>query len=69
MLTKDFVRAYVPKLETMNRRMADLVKKRVPRDQLEQQLKLDDIGWDHTVSTGTFMRSIGRYYDEVAAAN
>ena len=67
-LTKDFVRAYVPKLETMNKRMADLVKKRVPKDQLEKQLKLDDIGWNHTVSTGTFMRSIGQYYDEVAAA-
>ena len=64
-LTKDFVRAYVPKLETMNKRMADLVKKRVPKDQLEKQLKLDDIGWNHTVSTGTFMRSIGQYYDEV----
>ena len=67
-LTKDFVRAYVPKLETMNKRMADLVKKRVPKDQLEKQLKLDDLGWAHTVSTGTFMRSIGQYYDEVAAA-
>jgi cyclase len=66
-LTKDFVRAYVPKLETMNRRMADLVKRRVAKDQLEQQLQLDDIGWNHTVSTGTFMRSIGQYYDEVAA--
>jgi len=66
-LTKDFVRAYVPKLETMNRRMADLVKRRVAKDRLEQQLQLDDIGWNHTVSTGTFMRSIGQYYDEVAA--
>jgi cyclase len=67
-LTKEFVRAYVPKLETMNQRMADLVKRRVPKDQLEKQLKLDDIGWNHTVSTGTFMRSIGQYYDEIAAA-
>lgn len=44
------------------------MKRRVPKDQLEKQLKLDDIGWDHTVSTGTFVRSIGQYYDEVAAA-
>ena len=68
-LTKDFVRAYVPKLETMNTRMADLVKKRVPKDQLEKQLKLDDLGWHHTVSTGTFMRSIGQYYDESRRRN
>ena len=53
-LTKDDVRAYVPKFELMNKRMADLVKKHVPKDQLEKQLKLDDLGWAHTVSTGTF---------------
>ena len=67
-LTRDFVRDYVPKLETMNKRMADLVKKRVAKDQLEKALKLDDLGWAHTVSTGTFMGSIAQYYDEVAAA-
>ncbi len=66
-LTKEDVRAYVPKLETMNRRMAELVKMRVAKNQLEKQLKLDDLGWAHTVSTLTFMRSIGQYYDEVAA--
>jgi cyclase len=67
-LTKEDVRAYVPKFELMNKRMADLVKKHVPKDQLEKQLKLDDLEWAHTVSTGTFMHSIGQYYDEVARA-
>ena len=67
-LNRDFVRDYIPKMETMNKRMAELVKRHVPKDQLEKQLKLDDIGWAHTVSTGTFMSSIGQYYDEVAAA-
>jgi cyclase len=67
-LTKGDVRAYIPKFEMMNRRMADLVKKHVPRDQLEKQLRLDDLGWGHTVSTSTFMHSIGQYYDEVARA-
>jgi aminopeptidase N len=42
------------------------VKKRVAKDQLIAQLKLDDLGWAHTVSTTTFLRSIGQYYDEVA---
>jgi glyoxylase-like metal-dependent hydrolase (beta-lactamase superfamily II) len=65
-LTKDDVRAYIPKLETMNRRMTELVKKRVEKDQLTAQLKLDDLGWAHTVSTTTFLRSIGQYYDELA---
>jgi glyoxylase-like metal-dependent hydrolase (beta-lactamase superfamily II) len=67
-LTKDDVRAYIPKFEMMNRRMADLVKKHVPKNQLEKQLQLDDLGWGHTVSTSTFMHSIGQYYDEVAHA-
>ena len=67
-LTKADVRAYIPKFETMNKRMADLVKRRVPKDQLQQQLKLDDLGWARTVSTGTFRRSLAQYYDEMAAA-
>ncbi len=66
-LTRDDVRAYIPKLKTMNDRMRALVKKGVPTDQLAAQLKLDDLGWAHTVSTGTFMRSIARYRDEIAA--
>ena len=43
-------------------------ERRVPKDQLAKALKLDDLGWAHSVSTGTFMNSIGQYYDEVAAA-
>ncbi len=66
-LTKDDVRTYIPKLKTMNDRMRDLARRKVPDDQLAAQLKLDDIGWAHTVSTSTFMRSIVRYRDEVAA--
>jgi len=68
LLNRDFVRDYIPKMETMNTRMAELVKRRVAKDQLAKELKLDDIGWAHTVSTGTFMNSIGQYYDELAAA-
>jgi glyoxylase-like metal-dependent hydrolase (beta-lactamase superfamily II) len=67
-LTKEDVRAYIPKLKTMNDRMRELARRKVPDDQLAAQLKLDDIGWAHTVSTGTFMRSIVRYRDEVAAS-
>ena len=44
-LTKDDVRAYIPKLKTMNDRMRELARRKVPDDQLAAQLKLDDIGW------------------------
>ena len=67
-LTRQDVIDYIPKVEKMNERMKELVRRGVPKDQLEKQLKLDDLGWDHTVSTSTFMRSIGQYFDEVAAA-
>ena len=66
-LTRADVVNYIPKLKTMNARMRELVRRKVPDDQLKAQLKLDDIGWDHTVSTSTFMRSIVRYRDEIAA--
>lgn len=65
LLTKDDVRAYLKKFDTMNQRMRALVKKNVAKDQVEKELKLDDLGWSHTVSTLTFMRSIGRYYEEM----
>ena len=67
-LTRDDIRNYIPKLKTMNERMRELVRRKVPNDQLQAQLKLDDLGWDHTVSTSTFMRSIARYRDEIANA-
>jgi glyoxylase-like metal-dependent hydrolase (beta-lactamase superfamily II) len=66
-LTRDDVRNYVPKLKAMNDRMRELVRRNVPADQLQAQLTLDDLGWAHTVSTSTFMRSIVRYRDEIAA--
>jgi len=68
LLTKDDVRAYKPKLGTMNRRMSELIATGVPKDQVADRLQLDDLGWAHTVSTGTFMAGITRYYDELAAA-
>jgi glyoxylase-like metal-dependent hydrolase (beta-lactamase superfamily II) len=73
-MTKDDVRAYRVRFQTMNDRMRDLVRRKVPKDQLvtlEQaraQLKLADLGWDNSVSTTAWLPSIGRYYDEIAAA-
>jgi glyoxylase-like metal-dependent hydrolase (beta-lactamase superfamily II) len=60
-LTKDDARSYIPKLKTMNDRMRELARRKVPDDQLAAQLKLDDIGRAHMVSTGTLRRSIVRH--------
>ena len=73
-MTKDDVRAYRVRFQTMNDRMRDLVRRGVPKEQLatlEQaraQLKLADLGWDNSVSTTAWLPNVGRYYDEIAAA-
>ena len=70
LLTKQYAREYVEKLEKMNQRMMDLVRDGVPkdRDRLVAGLKLDELGWAHTDSTDTFIQnSINGYYDEMAA--
>ena len=37
-----------------------------PAEQLKAALKLDDHGWQNSVSTIAYMRNIGRHYDEMA---
>ena len=49
LLTKERVRSDRQKLVTMNQRMSELVKKGVPKETVFSQLKLDELGWDHTV--------------------
>ncbi|OFX27679.1 MAG: hypothetical protein A2Z07_10420 [Armatimonadetes bacterium RBG_16_67_12] len=73
-MTKDDVRAYRARFQAMNDRMRDLVRRGVTKDDLKTldqaraQLKLADLGWDHSVSTMTWFGGIQRYYDEMAAA-
>jgi cyclase len=72
-MTKNDVRAYRTRLDTLNQRMRELVRRNVPKSQLatlEQaraQLKLADLGWDNSVSTTAWLRSAGNHYDEMAA--
>jgi len=72
-MTKDDVRAYRTRFQTMNDRMRELIRKGVTKDDLKTldqaraQLKLADLGWDNSVSTTASFASMGRYYDEVAA--
>lgn len=67
LLTKERVRDDRRKLVEMNRRMGDLARKGVPKDGVFEQLKLADLGWDHTVSTVAFKGGLSGYYDEMKA--
>ena len=67
LLTKENIRSDRQKLVTMNQRMAELAKKGVPLEQVFDQLKLADLGWDHTVSTVAFKGGLKGYYEEMKA--
>ena len=67
LLTKENIRSDRQKLITMNQRMAELAKKGVPLEQVFDQLKLADLGWDHTVSTVAFKGGLKGYYEEMKA--
>lgn len=72
-MTKDEVRDYRVRFQTMNDRMRELIRKGVTKDQLKTldqartQLRLADLGWDNSVSTTTWFASFPSYYDEIAA--
>lgn len=65
LLTKERVRTDRQKLVTMNQRMTELVRRNVPLDEVFDQLKLADLGWDHTVSTVAFTGGLKGYYEEM----
>jgi cyclase len=68
LLTKEHIRSDRQKLVTMNQRMAELARKGVPLEQVFDQLKLADLGWDHTVSTVAFKGGLKGYYEEMKAS-
>jgi len=68
LMSKDEVVAYKARFEEMNRRMRTLAHRGVPKTDARRQLYLEDLGWDHTVSTTTWEAiSFDGYYDEMAA--
>jgi cyclase len=69
LLTRETIRSDREKLIKMNQRMAELARKGVPLDQLFDQLKLADLGWDRTVSTVAFKGGLKGYYDEMTRYN
>jgi cyclase len=67
LLTKEHIRSDRQKLVTMNQRMTALARKGVPLEQVFDQLKLADLGWDRTVSTVAFRGGLKGYYEEMKA--
>ena len=65
LLTRDNIRSDREKLVAMNQRMTELVRKGVPKERVFDELKLADLGWDHTVSTVAFKGGLSGYYDEM----
>ena len=74
LMTKDEVRAYRARFQTMNDRMRELIRKGATAenfktlDQAREQLRLADLGWDNSVSTTTWFGGIARYVEEIAAS-
>ena len=71
-MTKDEVRAYRARFQTMNDRMREVIRGGVTKDDLKTldqaraKLRLADLGWDNSVSTTTWFNSFPQYYDELA---
>ncbi|MGH8255442.1 MAG: MBL fold metallo-hydrolase [Steroidobacteraceae bacterium] len=66
-MTRAQVREYAQKFDTMNARMEQIVRQGIARDHAAAALRLDDLGWAHSASTGTFLgNDVGYYYDEMA---
>jgi len=67
LMDKDDVLAYKYRFEEMNRRMRDLAQRGVPIEELVDALNLEELGWDNTVSTATWLNnSLVPYYEEMA---
>jgi glyoxylase-like metal-dependent hydrolase (beta-lactamase superfamily II) len=67
-MRKDDVRAYRARVVELNRRMAALVRARIPKDRAQAALKLEELGWAQSISTKTWAADFGRYYDEIQAS-
>jgi cyclase len=73
-MSKDDVRAYRARFQTMNDRLRALIRSGATKDDLKTldqarvRLRLADLGWDNSVSTTTWFGGIAGYYDEIAAA-
>lgn len=68
LMNKEDVIAYKYRFEEMNRRMQELAIRGVPMNEVLAALKLEELGWENTVSTSTWLNnSLELYYAEMAA--
>jgi cyclase len=67
LMDREDVIAYKYRFEEMNRRMRELAQGRVPIENVVDALNLEELGWDNTVSTSTWLNnSLVPYYEEMA---
>ena len=67
-MTREEIWQYVRKVETMNARMKDAVRRGVPVDRVVPELGLEDLGWARSASTANFLANdVAGYYAEMAA--
>lgn len=67
-MNREDIRQYAAKVETMNARMKDAVRRGVPVERVVPELGLEDLGWAHSASTTNFLTNDVRgYYAEMAA--
>ena len=66
LMNKEDVIAYKFRFEEMNRRMQEIAQSGVPLDEVLDALKLEELGWENTVSTSTWLNnSLVPYYEEM----
>lgn len=67
-MTRQDVWEYVQKVETMNARMKDAIRRGVPVERVVPELGLASLGWDRSASTANFLANdVPGYYAEMAA--
>jgi cyclase len=67
LMSKQEVADYKARFEELNRRMRNLARSGVSKSEVREKLYLDDLGWNHTVSTTTWETNLERHYEEMAA--
>jgi cyclase len=67
LMTKQEVADYKARFEELNRRLRNLARSGVTNSEVREKLYLDDLGWNHTVSTTTWETNLARHYEEMAA--
>jgi glyoxylase-like metal-dependent hydrolase (beta-lactamase superfamily II) len=71
--TRTDVERFITRLDTLHTRVIELIRKKVPKDQIVSQVKLDDLNWVSTATGKTdpnslWARGFSGFYDELAGS-